>query len=158
MSALDIDTKEGMLLKKQPKGSSDARPTAKQRKSFSNASKSEESAVPEGFIMVQSATSQPAQRRTVAISDKAPETWAMLLRTSNRTKLQPSALVKLRILLRDESAAWIYEWVRFGGFRGWLERIKELCEVEWREECRDDALLFESVVSLVSVICERCAH
>lgn len=147
MQSLDIDTKEGMLLK-QPKRSVEAKPAPRKRKSFSSSLKPSEPPLPEGFVMVQSNGQTNNSRSSVSLSDKAPETWAMLMRTSNHLTLQPGSLVKLRILLRNESASWIQEWVRFGGFRGWLERIKELCEMEWREECRDDTLLYECVLEL----------
>lgn len=147
MAALSIDIKEGMLLKESKSSKSSPKKTRPR-----SALASSKAPLPEGFDMLTTTattpTTAPYALRSSTYepgSDRAPETWVMLLRTSTRFTLQASSLVKLRILLRDESASWIHEWVRFGGFRGWLERVKELCEVEWREDCRDDALLFEYV-------------
>lgn len=50
---------------------------------------------------------------------------------------------KLRMLLRHENTAWVDQFLRLGGYRLILERMKEMVDVEWREEQHDDQMLYE---------------
>lgn len=91
-----------------------------------------------------STRSQAGLAQSVAPSlGRSPTAWAMHLQTAKRVELKPSSLINLRTLLRNETPAWIDEWGRCGGYRGLLDRLAEVVELEWREEQHDDALLHE---------------
>ncbi|BGP17556.1 hypothetical protein JCM10213_004097 [Rhodosporidiobolus nylandii] len=69
--------------------------------------------------------------------------WAIKLRTTKCASLVPKELGKLRGRLRTEAPVWVDEFIKSGGYLGLLERLKELLEMEWREEQHDDQVLYE---------------
>lgn len=50
---------------------------------------------------------------------------------------------KLRMLLRHENTAWVDHFIKIGGYGLVLARLKDLVDVEWREEQHDDQMLYE---------------
>jgi hypothetical protein len=169
MLSLDLATKQGMLLKQKqdairPKSPKKA-PLLQKARSFaslrSSANKKPDENIetwegPDGFELVSPiyvAPKSPSKPRARSRSNSAssitspmettPEAWAMILRTTTHKTLLPSHLIKLRMLLRNEKPDWVAQWIQCSGYRGLLERLNELVDLEWREEQRDDALLFE---------------
>ncbi|BGP33256.1 hypothetical protein JCM10296v2_005050 [Rhodotorula toruloides] len=69
--------------------------------------------------------------------------WAVRLRSARCSALEAKELGCLRGRLRNEAPAWIDEFVKSGGYLGLLERLKELLDMEWREEQHDDQVLYE---------------
>ncbi|KAH9473012.1 hypothetical protein Pst134EA_000094 [Puccinia striiformis f. sp. tritici] len=69
--------------------------------------------------------------------------WAMYLKSHNFRELRASDLKKLRVALRTKPPAWSNEFIGFGGYNALLKRLKELLEIEWREEQHDDQVLYE---------------
>ncbi|BGP25721.1 GTPase binding protein Rid1 [Rhodotorula toruloides] len=69
--------------------------------------------------------------------------WAVKLRTTRCAALEAKELGRLRGRLRNEAPLWIDKFVKNGGYLGLLERLKELLEMEWREEQHDDQVLYE---------------
>lgn len=68
---------------------------------------------------------------------------AVQLRSTSCANLNVKELGKLRGRLRTEPPAWVDEFIKSGGYTGMLERLKELLEMEWREEQHDDQVLYE---------------
>lgn len=133
------------------------RPTMlRKMKSFlSNKENSPETS--EGFLMVEpisprmdasaSSTSRLSFDYTRDIDptvSQAAAAQAHMIRTKSLKALDPVKDVrKLRVLLRNESLAWVAEWIKFGGYRGLMERLHEVVTLEWREEQHDDQVLLE---------------
>ncbi|WAQ81621.1 hypothetical protein PtA15_1A963 [Puccinia triticina] len=69
--------------------------------------------------------------------------WAMYLKSHNFRELQAADLKKLRVALRTKPPEWSKELIGFGGYNALLKRLKELVEIEWREEQHDDQVLHE---------------
>ncbi|KAH8916703.1 hypothetical protein BT69DRAFT_1228051 [Atractiella rhizophila] len=65
------------------------------------------------------------------------------MKVRSLAKLEPADVKKLRILLRNEPPSWIEEWILLGGYGGLLGKLKEILELEWREEQHDDQVLHE---------------
>lgn len=135
--------------KKQPK-------MLRKMKSFMSNKDTTES--PEEFMMVDPtsprlygfeslAANNPSGSYTQEIDaavSQAAAAQAHLIRTKPLKSLDPVKDVrKLRVLLRNESLAWVTEWIKFGGYRGLMERLHEVVTLEWREEQHDDQVLLE---------------
>ncbi|KAK4050623.1 hypothetical protein OIV83_003349 [Microbotryomycetes sp. JL201] len=69
--------------------------------------------------------------------------WAKRIQFASCAVLDPKEVGKLRGRLRNEPPTWVREFVKLGGYKGLLMRLKELLEVEWREEQHDDQVLHE---------------
>ncbi|GAA6052966.1 hypothetical protein JCM3770_001152 [Rhodotorula araucariae] len=69
--------------------------------------------------------------------------WAVRLRSATCAGLEAKELGRLRTRLRNEAPGWVDEFIKSGGYLGMLERLKELLEMEWREEQHDDQVLHE---------------
>ncbi|KAI5481888.1 hypothetical protein MNV49_000165 [Pseudohyphozyma bogoriensis] len=69
--------------------------------------------------------------------------WAVMMRTSKNESLDVKEVGRLRGRLRGETPKWIDEFLKHGGYTGLLERLKQVLDVEWREEQHDDQLLHE---------------
>ncbi|OCF76299.1 hypothetical protein I204_03599 [Kwoniella mangroviensis CBS 8886] len=50
---------------------------------------------------------------------------------------------KLRMLLRHESTTWVGTFLEMKGYDLILDRLKDLLDIEWREEQHDDQMLYE---------------
>ncbi|WRT66121.1 uncharacterized protein IL334_003074 [Kwoniella shivajii] len=50
---------------------------------------------------------------------------------------------KLRMLLRHESTNWVGQFIEMKGYELVLEKLKDLLDIEWREEQHDDQMLYE---------------
>lgn len=113
---------------------------------------------PEGFLMVEPTSPRTNELASSAASrmsfdftkeidpavSQAAAAQAHMIRTKNLQSLDPIKDVrKLRVLLRNESLAWVSEWIKFGGYRGLMERLHEVVTLEWREEQHDDQVMME---------------
>lgn len=134
------------------------RPTMLRKMRSFISSRDTTSETPEGFLMVEPLSPRPgelAASTTSRISfdytkeidpavSQAAAAQAHMLRTKSMKQLDPVKDVrKLRVLLRNESLAWVTEWIKFGGYRGLMERLHEVVTLEWREEQHDDQILME---------------
>jgi len=63
------------------------------------------------------------------------------------TKLEVGRLHKLRILLRNETVAWVDQFVSLGGMTEIVTLLHRIMGVEWREE-HEDQLLHEALLCL----------
>lgn len=78
--------------------------------------------------------------------------WAMYLKSHNFRELLAVDLKRLRVALRTKPPAWTHEFIGFGGYKALLKRLKELLEVEWREEQHDDQVLYEILRSFKALL------
>lgn len=83
---------------------------------------------------------------------------ASKFRETSNTNLRVAEVGQLRLRLRGRKTAWVVEFLKHGGYLGMLDRLKEVLELEWREEQKDDQLLHEllrcfEALSLTSVSC-----
>ncbi|SCZ95238.1 BZ3500_MvSof-1268-A1-R1_Chr11-2g03376 [Microbotryum saponariae] len=69
--------------------------------------------------------------------------WAVRMRSSSSSALEVHEVARMRRRLRNETPGWVNDFLTNGGYVGMLERLKELLEMEWREEQHDDQLLQE---------------
>lgn len=72
-----------------------------------------------------------------------PAWWAMTLKSRNFRALDPIELKRLRVALRTQAPTWTAEFLSYGGYTALMKRLKELLEIEWREEQHDDQVLYE---------------
>ena len=77
-------------------------------------------------------------------------------RSTSNAELRVAEVGQLRLRLRGRKTAWVVEFLKHGGYLGMLDRLKELLELEWREEQKDDRMLYEllrcfEALSLTSV-------
>ena len=77
-------------------------------------------------------------------------------RSTSNADLRVAEVGQLRLRLRGRKTAWVVEFLKHGGYLGMLDRLKEVLELEWREEQKDDQLLHEllrcfEALSLTSV-------
>lgn len=132
----------------------------KMRSFLSNKELREPKAMPDGFLVVEPASPRPdmddalpsaSLRASFDITDEvdpaisqSAATYAHLIRTKKIKALDPLKDVrKLRMLLRHESLMWVSEWIKYGGYRGLMDRLHEILNLEWREEQHDDQVLLE---------------
>ncbi|KAL8418199.1 hypothetical protein RB594_001706 [Gaeumannomyces avenae] len=62
-------------------------------------------------------------------------------------QVEVGKLHKLRLILRNETVAWIEDFIRQGGMAEVVGLLNRIMEVEWREE-HEDALLHENLLCL----------
>ncbi|KAG6334491.1 hypothetical protein ID866_4602 [Astraeus odoratus] len=104
---------------------------------------------PRTFSRSQTPAVIPGDLMTNKAKDKAfgrtitPVKFCSLLFSSSSTMLDIDVVKKLRLMLRNESAAWTEEFIQSGGYTALLTRLNEILEVEWREEQHDDQILHE---------------
>ncbi|KAL6866674.1 armadillo-type protein [Trichoderma novae-zelandiae] len=72
---------------------------------------------------------------------------AYLRKVRQPQQVEVGKLHKLRLLLRNETVAWIEEFIQHGGMKEIVGLLKRIMEVEWREE-HEDALLHENLLCL----------
>ncbi|KZP00382.1 hypothetical protein CALVIDRAFT_475841 [Calocera viscosa TUFC12733] len=72
-----------------------------------------------------------------------PAGLADMLANTSATRIDIERVKKLRLLLRNEPASWTEEFLCHGGYVALLGRLKELLNVEWRDEQHDDQALHE---------------
>ncbi|GAA5914749.1 hypothetical protein JCM5296_003855 [Sporobolomyces johnsonii] len=82
--------------------------------------------------------------------------WAVRLRSTKCAVLEVKELGRLRGRLRNEAPSWVDEFIKNGGYLGLLERLKEVLEVEWREEQHDDQILHELLKSFKALTLTAC--
>ncbi|UKZ55181.1 hypothetical protein TrVGV298_008998 [Trichoderma virens] len=72
---------------------------------------------------------------------------AYLRKVRQPQQVEVGKLHKLRLLLRNETVAWIEEFIQHGGMKEIVGLLNRIMEVEWREE-HEDALLHENLLCL----------
>ncbi|KAL7794494.1 armadillo-type protein [Trichoderma ceciliae] len=72
---------------------------------------------------------------------------AYLRKMRQPQQVEVGKLHKLRLLLRNETVAWIEEFIKQGGMKEIVGLLNRIMEVEWREE-HEDALLHENLLCL----------
>ncbi|GAA6059961.1 hypothetical protein JCM10212_001310 [Sporobolomyces blumeae] len=82
--------------------------------------------------------------------------WANRLQTMSCAALDVKEMGRLRGRLRNEAPAWVDEFIRSGGYVGMLARLKELLEMEWREEQHDDQVLHELLRAFKALTLTAC--
>ncbi|GAA5922817.1 hypothetical protein JCM3775_006146 [Rhodotorula graminis] len=82
--------------------------------------------------------------------------WAARLRSATCAALEAKELGRLRARLRNEAPTWVDEFIKSGGYIGLLERLKELLDMEWREEQHDDQVLHELLRSFKALTMTAC--
>lgn len=70
-----------------------------------------------------------------------------LRKHTDPVKLEVGRLHKLRILLRNETVAWVDGFLSLGGMREIVGLLHRILEIEWREE-HEDQLLHETLLCL----------
>ncbi|KAH7312299.1 armadillo-type protein [Stachybotrys elegans] len=79
---------------------------------------------------------------------QGPADYVAYLRKVQKPELvEVGKLHKLRLLLRNETVAWIEEFIQQGGMKEIVGLLTRIMEVEWREE-HEDALLHENLLCL----------
>lgn len=80
----------------------------------------------------------PGDLMTSKSKDKAfgktvtPVNFCSILFSSSSLILDIEVVKKLRLMLRNEAAAWTEDFLRSGGYSALLTRLNEILEVEWR--------------------------
>ncbi|KAK4545825.1 hypothetical protein LTR36_002389 [Oleoguttula mirabilis] len=133
-------------------GGTEISPTKKQR----SQSKSRPTSV---YIPSDSAVKSPSTatltspfaslgRKSAASTTTAPADYlAYLKKHQDPTKVEVGRLHKLRILLRNETVAWVDSFVSLGGMAEIVSLLHRTMAVEWREE-HEDQLLHETLLCL----------
>ncbi|KAJ9635131.1 hypothetical protein H2199_008617 [Coniosporium tulheliwenetii] len=77
-----------------------------------------------------------------------PEDFVSYLRKVQQPQIvEVGKLHKLRLLLRNETVAWVDSFIRQGGMTEIVSLLHRIMQVEWREE-HEDALLHEALLCL----------
>ncbi|KAJ4266426.1 hypothetical protein NW762_004410 [Fusarium torreyae] len=80
--------------------------------------------------------------------NQGPSDYVAYLRKVQKPELVEVGKVhKLRLLLRNETVAWIEDFIQQGGMKEIVGLLYRIIEVEWREE-HEDALLHENLLCL----------
>ncbi|GAA5948889.1 hypothetical protein JCM3765_003942 [Sporobolomyces pararoseus] len=82
--------------------------------------------------------------------------WAERLGSAACSQLSVKELGRLRGRLRNEAPGWVDEFIKAGGYTGMLQRLKELLEMEWREEQHDDQVLHELLRAFKALTLTAC--
>lgn len=96
-------------------------------------------------------------------SSATAASFATLLKTTDSSRLDVAQVKRMRAVLSSESPTWIGEFVEEGGYAAMVTRLKELLNLEWREEQHDDQLLHELLRCFVALsttevgTCSRCS-
>nr|AFP27258.1 hypothetical protein [Epichloe gansuensis] len=81
-------------------------------------------------------------------TQQGPSDYVAYLRKVQQPELvEVGKLHKLRLLLRNETVAWIEDFIQQGGMHEIVGLLNRIMEVEWREE-HEDALLHENLLCL----------
>lgn len=84
--------------------------------------------------------------------------YATMLKATDSSRLEVAKVKKMRAVLSSESPAWLGEFFEEGGYDAMLFRLRELLEMEWREEQHDDQLLHELLRCFVALTSTECGR
>ncbi len=127
---------------KSDKRSGDASPSKKQR----SQSKSREPS--RTRVPTESTTPRTSMDKKRASTSALPQDYISYLRNNkDPVKIEVGRLHKLRILLRNETVAWVDSFLSLGGMTEIVGLLHRILEVEWREE-HEDQLLHETLLCL----------
>ncbi|KAE8218706.1 hypothetical protein CF319_g7469 [Tilletia indica] len=99
------------------------------------------------FVMA--GPSRSGSANTIALSangagaKEVPEYFATHLKANDASRVDVARVRRLRVLLGSESPVWASEFIEHQGMAALCTRMKELIDMEWREEQHDDQLLHE---------------
>lgn len=86
-----------------------------------------------------------------------PEEFVSYLRKVQKPELvEVGKLHKLRLLLRNETVAWVDAFIRQGGMMEIVGLLERIMQIEWREE-HEDTLLHESLLCLKGLCTTKIA-
>ncbi|EKG13135.1 Diaphanous GTPase-binding protein [Macrophomina phaseolina MS6] len=86
-----------------------------------------------------------------------PEDFVSYLRKVQKPELvEVGKLHKLRLLLRNETVAWVDAFIRQGGMMEIVGLLERIMQIEWREE-HEDTLLHESLLCLKGLCTTKIA-
>lgn len=77
--------------------------------------------------------------------------YATMLKATDTSRLDVAKVKKMRAVLSSESPAWLEEFFDQGGYEAMMFRLRELVEMEWREEQHDDQLMHELLRCFVAL-------
>ncbi|KAG5991081.1 hypothetical protein E4U54_003966 [Claviceps lovelessii] len=81
-------------------------------------------------------------------AQQGPSDYVAYLRKVQQPELiEVGKLHKLRLLLRNETVAWIEDFIQQGGMHEIVALLNRIMEIEWREE-HEDSLLHENLLCL----------
>ncbi|KAL6404818.1 hypothetical protein AUP68_11649 [Ilyonectria robusta] len=83
---------------------------------------------------------------------QGPADYVAYLRKVQKPQLvEVGKIHKLRLLLRNETVAWIEDFIQQGGMKEIVSLLTRIMDVEWREE-HEDALLHENLLCLKALV------
>ncbi|KAF2104275.1 hypothetical protein NA57DRAFT_30165 [Rhizodiscina lignyota] len=92
--------------------------------------------------------SRHAETSTRSQKTTAPSEFVQYLHNTPKPQdIEVGRLHKLRLLLRNETVAWVDSFICEGGMTEIVALLHRIMEIEWREE-HDDALLHEALLCL----------
>lgn len=123
------------------------------RYSKESTSRSPEMVASSSFLATPRPRSRSASANSLITSngDTNAASFATLLKTTDTSLLDVSRVKRMRVILSSESVGWIEEFVQEGGYLAMVTRLKELLDLEWREEQHDDQLLHELLRCFVAL-------
>ncbi|KAF2753921.1 hypothetical protein EJ05DRAFT_541485 [Pseudovirgaria hyperparasitica] len=126
-------------------------PTKKPKSEETNATKSDKPhtiAKSPSSRSLSSVTSVKSSSSSKSTKTAVPEDFVNYLRkTTKPQEVEVGKLHKLRLLLRNETVAWVDSFISQGGMGDVVGLIDRILELEWREE-HEDALLHETLLCL----------
>lgn len=85
---------------------------------------------------------------TARAQNAAPDDFVAYLRKiRDPTQIEVGRLHKLRLLLRNETVAWVDSFISLGGMSEIVDLLHRIMAIEWREE-HEDQLLHEALLCL----------
>ncbi|GAA6015639.1 hypothetical protein JCM11491_007180 [Sporobolomyces phaffii] len=102
------------------------------------------------------ATAAEVTRRDGPTEGDDPAWWAERLGRTLCSQLSVKELGRLRGRLRNEAPGWVDDFIKAGGYSAMLTRLKELLEMEWREEQHDDQVLHELLRAFKALTLTAC--
>lgn len=90
-------------------------------------------------------SSPPIHAQTVT---NTPDQFVAYLRSAqDPTEAEVGRIHKLRLLLRNETVAWVHEFIELGGMAEVGDLLHRIMAIEWRED-HEDQLLHETLLCL----------
>lgn len=81
-----------------------------------------------------------------------------MLKTNDTSRLDVAKVKRMRAVMSSETPAWLTEFFDEGGYTAVLARLKELLDMEWREEQHDDNLLHELLRCFLALSSTECGR
>ncbi|KAH7161375.1 armadillo-type protein [Dactylonectria macrodidyma] len=114
-------------------------------------SKSTESVVSDGPPGSSGSSSNSGLLAKIKLQQGPADYVAYLRKVQKPQLVEVGKIHKLRLLLRNETVAWIEEFIQHGGMKEIVSLLTRIMDVEWREE-HEDALLHENLLCLKALV------